>query len=173
VAEPLRTRTSRHLLAQALAYGLFAGVVVYFSAAPVYQHLPPGQALLRLSISHPGQFIGECRKLTSAEISRLPANMRQVEICPRQRSPLRVRVELDGTPLYDEVLQPKGLSRDGTASTYHTFPVAAGSHRIRALVNDTVRIQGFNYEHAASVDLAPGRVLTIDFSTAKGGVLFL
>ncbi len=173
MADPSRIRTGRRLAAQALAYGLFAGGIVYFSASPAYHHLPAGRALLRLSISHAGQLVGECRKPTPEELARLPPNMRQPEICPRQRSPLRVRVELDGAPIYDEVLAPKGFSRDGTASAYRTFPIAAGTHRIRALVRDTVRIQGFNYERAASVDLAPGQALTIDFSVAKGGVLFL
>ena len=165
--------TAGRLAGQVLAYGLFAGGVAYLSASPVYEHLPPGQALLRLSISHPGQLVGECRRLTTQEVARLPPNMRQIEICPRERSPLRVRVELDGAPLYDEVLEPKGLTRDGAASAYRTFPVSAGAHRIRALIRDTVRIQGFNYERAAEVELRPGQVLTIDFSAAKGGVLFL
>jgi len=31
----------------------------------------------------------------------------------------------------------------------------------------------FNYERAAEVRLEPGQLLTIDFSAAKGGVLFL
>jgi hypothetical protein len=173
MAEARNGWTAGRLAGRALAYALFAGGVAYLSASPVYEHLPPGQALVRLSISHPGQLIGECRRLTATELARLPPNMRQAQVCPRERSPLRVRVELDGAPLYDEVLEPKGLTRDGAASAYKTFPVSAGDHRIRVLLRDTTRIQGFNYERAAEVELRPGQVLTIDFNAARGGVLFL
>lgn len=99
--------------------------------------------------------------------------MRQSEVCPRERSPLRVRVEVDDQLLYEETLVPKGINRDGTASIYRTFPITVGAHRIHAMVSDTTRIAGFNYERSTEVNLKPGQALTIDFSAAKGGVLFL
>lgn len=173
MAEAPAARTPLRWAGQALAYGLFVGALAYLSAAPAYRHLPPGQAQIRLSINHAGQIVGECRKLMTSELARLAPNMRQSEICPRERSPLRVRVEIDDRLLYDEVLAPKGLSRDGTASTYRTFPITAGTHRVRALVSDTTRIAGFNYERTAEVRFEPGQALTIDFSAAKGGVLLL
>lgn len=166
-------RSALRLAGQVLAYAAFVGAVAYLSAAPAYEHLPQGQALIRLSISHPGQIVGECRRLTAAELARLAPNMRQSEICPRERSPLHVRVEVDNRPLYDEILAPKGLKRDGTASTYRAFAIAAGAHRVRALVSDSTRIAGFNYEREAELSFEPGQALTIDFNATKGGVLFL
>ena len=158
---------------QLLAFGLFGLGVGYFSAAPSYRHLPPEQALLRLSFTHAGEIVGECRRLTPAELAAKAPNMRRAEECPRERSPVTVRVELDGELLFEEVLAPRGLSRDGGAVVYRRAAVAAGRYKIHAKLNDSVTIRDFNHERVEQVDLKPGQVLTIDFSRERGGLVFL
>lgn len=157
--------------AQAVLYALFAGFVGVFSAWPVYQHLPDGQGLLRLSFKHAGQYVGDCRERSAQELAKLPPQLRAQLDCPRERSPVRVRVELDGEPLYDEVFAPAGLRRDGAASGYRRMPIAAGEHRLRVQFNDDARVEGFTHERDARVQVAPGQVLLIDFIADRGGVL--
>ncbi|HLE66287.1 MAG TPA: hypothetical protein VI730_03985, partial [Burkholderiales bacterium] len=61
--------------------------------------------------------------------------------------------------------------RDGAAAVYHRMTVPAGSHRIVARLRD--RASGdFNYVRAATLDLAPGASLVIDFAAAQGGFTF-
>ena len=156
---------------QAVLYALFAGFVGYFSTAPVYRHLEADQGLLRLSFRHPGQFVADCRARTPEELAKLPPQLRAQQDCPRERSPVRVRVELDGAPLYDERFAPAGLRRDGAASGYRRLPIASGEHRLRVQVNDDQRLEGFTHEREQTVTVHPGQVVLIDFVAERGGVL--
>jgi hypothetical protein len=156
---------------QIVLYALFAAFIGYFSASPRYQHLQPGEALLRLSFSHPGKIKADCRRRTPEELAKLPANMRAPLDCPRERSPVLARVELDGAELVNESFAPSGLSRDGNSSGYRRLPIAAGRHRVRVQFNDDVRASGFNYELDRVVEAAPGQVVLIDLLPARGGVL--
>jgi hypothetical protein len=156
---------------QAALYALFAAAVGYFSTAPRYRHLQPNEALLRLSLNHSGRLVADCRRRTPEELAKLPANMRAPLDCPRERSPVVVRVELDGAELVDETFAPSGLSRDGASTGYRRVPIAAGRHRVRVRFNDDVRVSGFNYKSDRVVDAAPGQVVLIDLLPERGGVV--
>lgn len=157
---------------QAVAYAAFAIVLGYFATSPAYRYLEPDQGLLRLSFKHPGKIKADCKKRTPEELAKLQPQFRTEMDCPRERSPVRVFVELDGVPLYDEVFPPAGLARDGASSGYRRLPIAAGSHTLRVRFNDDVRVQGFNFDRSARVDVKPGQVVLIDFNPDQGGVVF-
>ena len=156
---------------QAVAYAAFAVVIGYFSTSPAYRYLAPDQGLLRLSFKHPGKVKADCRKRTAEELAKLQPQFRTEMDCPRERSPVRVRVELDDRLLYDASFPPAGLSRDGASSGYRRLPIDAGTHKLRVQVNDDVRVQGFNHERSAQVDVRPGQVVLIDFVADQGGVI--
>ena len=155
---------------QAIAYVLFAAVIGYFSVFPTYQHLAPDMALLKVSFSHFGQHKEECRKRTEEELARLPPNMRAPMDCSRERSPVKVRVDMDGQLLYQETLSPGGVSKDGASTVYRRFPVNAGKHALLVQLNDSVRIKGFNYTREQAIDIRPGKVVLVDFDPGKGGI---
>ena len=158
-------------LAQALLYVPFLAIIGYFSTSPAYHHLAPGEALIRLSISHAAQRKVECRERTPEELAKLAPNMRAPLDCPRERSPVTVELELDGQLVVQAVAPPSGLTRDGASTIYRRLPVAAGTHRIVARLRD--RASGdFNYAREVELELRPGRVLVIDFHAAKGGFEF-
>ncbi|MBA3902107.1 MAG: hypothetical protein C0522_00280 [Rhodocyclaceae bacterium] len=161
------------LAGQALLYGLFAVIIGYFSTAPKYEHLPPDHALIKLSFSHHGQPVAECRKRTPEELARLAPNMRAPMECVRERSPVRVQVDLDGEPLFAGIAPPSGLSRDGTSTIYRRFEIPAGEHTLAVKMNDSVRIKDFNFSKAEKVTLKPAQILVIDFDAEKGGVVFI
>ena len=155
---------------QVVLYALFAIFIGYFATQPRYRQLGSDEALLRLSFTHPGQIIANCRERGAEELAKMPANMREAQDCPRERSPVHVRVELDGAPLYDEVFSPAGLRRDGAAAGYRRLAISAGEHRLKVEFNDDARINGFNYEHSQTVHPVPGQVVLIDFSAEHGGI---
>jgi hypothetical protein len=157
--------------AQAALYAGFALAVGVFSAWPPYRQLDAQQALLRLSLLHPGAPVQDCRPRTEEELARLPAHMRTPMDCPRERSPVRVRVALDERVIIDESFPASGLARDGAAAAYRRLAVPAGAHRISVAVNDNVRQPDRFYTRAQSVDLAPGQILLIDFDPRRGGVV--
>ena len=159
-------------LGQAAAYLAFAAAVGWLSARPAYAPIGPDQALVRLSFGHYGARLGECRRRSTEELSRLPPNMRATLECPRERSPIRVHRELDGRRVYEAVLDPSGLSRDGPAHVYEKFVVPAGEHRLRVFLDEDIRRPQGEYTAVARAELAPGEVLVVDFRPVRGGFVF-
>ncbi len=156
---------------QAVLYAAFAAFVGYFATAPVFEHLAPGEALVRLSFSHAAQRNEPCRNRTPEELAKLAPNMRAKEVCPRARSPVTVEIELDGKPLYRIVAPPAGLAADGASTVYRRLTVPAGRHEVRARLSDNAQGE-FNYVAERTIELAAGRVLLIDFNATEGGFVF-
>ena len=158
-------------LAQAALYAAFAAVVGTFSAWPAFRQLQPDQALLRLSLLHPGAFLHDCRTRSAEELAKLPAHMRTAQDCPRERSPVHVRVTLDDTRVIDESFAPSGLARDGAAAAYRRLAIPAGPHRLCVAVNDDARHADVFHTAEQSLQLAPGQLVLIDFDPRRGGVV--
>jgi hypothetical protein len=159
------------LAGQALLYATFAGFIGVFSTWPAYQHLLPGQALLKLSFSHPGERVAECRQRSEEELSKLPPNMRAPLECPRERSPVSVELELDGERIAQRLVRPAGLARDGASTWYERFALPAGAHQLEVTVDDSVRAPGPTWEHEDEIVLAPGRVVVVDVDPEQGGIV--
>lgn len=157
---------------QVLLYGLFALVIGVFSHWPPYRHLEPDQALVKLSFVRVGKPVGDCRVLTAAELAKLPPHMRAPTVCPRERSPLTVQVAIDGAPVLERSAPPAGLNKDGASAVYERIVVPAGERRITVSLSDDARARAAPYRRAATVRLAPGQVLVIDFDAEKGGITF-
>ena len=159
------------IVLQAVAYALFAAFIGYFSSAPAYRHLAPGRAVVKLSLSHAGERKQECRQRTPEELAKLAPNMRAQLDCPRERSDVRVELEMDGAVLARVEAAPSGLRRDLPSTVYRRLEVAAGRHTFRARLADTATGE-FRHHGEATIDLAPGRVLVVDFAPSRGGFLF-
>lgn len=165
-----RTASWLTWVGQALLYGLFALAIGVFANWPVYHPLPAHTALIKISFIHHGQRVAECRAQTAEELAKLPPNMRTPMKCERERSPVVVEVDLDGTSVYRHVATPSGLSRDGPSSVYQRLQVPAGEHRISVRLRDKAGQPGFNYSRDATVTLGPAQVLVIDFDAQKGEI---
>jgi hypothetical protein len=156
---------------QAVLYGLFALVVGYFSTSPPYRLLEDGQGLLRLSLRHPGQLLVECRHRSAEELAKMPPNMRVSADCPRARSPVTVRVELDGKAIIDDSYPPAGLSKDGASAAYSRLPIPAGQHQLHVQINDNQKVQGYTHDRQFALNVKPGQIVLIDFQPELGGVI--
>lgn len=166
-------RLALRYLGQAVVLAIGAAIVAYFSILPSYEAFPPDRAQIKLSFAHVGKPKGECRRLTREELAALPANMRKPTKCPRERLPLRVELEVDGTLLFADTLEPTGVAGDLPARVYEKLAVAPGAHRVVARLRDSAREDGFDYVREAELTLAPREILVIDFMADRGGFLFL
>jgi hypothetical protein len=155
---------------QLLLYGLFALAIGVFSQWPPYRHLGSNEALIKLSFTRVGKPVGDCRTLSADELARLPPNMRAPTVCPRERSPVTVEVDIGGVNVLKRSAPPTGLSKDGAAALYERLVVPAGEQRIAVRLSDDVRARDAAYRREATVTLAPGQVLVIDFDAEKGGI---
>lgn len=160
-------------LGQGILYAALAAVIVVFSRWPVYQNLAADRALIKISISHQGQLLGDCVELTPEELAKLPPNMRAPKSCPRERSPLTIEVDVDGQLAHRQVAQPSGLSNDGAAVVYRRLEVPAGKHHIDVRMKDNARSEGFDYTRTEEVDLAPAEILVVDFDAATRRIILL
>ncbi len=155
---------------QILLYGLFAVGIGVFSHWPAYRHLAPDVALIKLSLVHAGQLVGECRKRTTDELAQMPENMRTPLDCPRERSPLTVELDIDGESVARVHAPPSGLSRDGASSVYQRLTVPAGERLITVRLRDDASRVDFTHTLERRIALAPAQVLVIDFDADKGAI---
>ncbi len=166
-ADPRWWTRTRHLaLGGALALAVVLGVAT-LSAAPSWQGLPEGDALVRLSFTHSG--VRNCRPRTEAELAALPRNMRAPEICDRRRAPVRVEMRVDGALLLAADLAPSGLAGSGPSRIYHGVALPAGPHRIEVGLQDDPAAPGFAHEARFDIAPAPGASVAIDFDAAARG----
>jgi len=159
------------IAAQLALYVPLMALIGTFSSAPKFSPVGANEALLRLSFVHAAQRKEPCRERSADELAKLAPNMRAALDCPRERAPLLVELELDGKLVLRREVPPVGLRGDGNATVYHRLPLAAGRHRIAVRLRDRPG-EGFDYVREETVELAPGRVLLIDFVAARGGFLF-
>lgn len=164
-------KNAARYVVQAIFYVPLMVLIGYFSSAPVFVHLPPDQALLRLSIAHAAERKQACRERTAEELAKLPPNMRAAQDCPRERAPLLLELEVDGELRFRAEARPAGTQRDGLATLYERLAVPAGKHRIVVRMRD--RAEGdFNHVRDETLVLAGGDSVLIDFNASRGGLEF-
>ncbi|MBK8116718.1 MAG: hypothetical protein IPK44_20565 [Candidatus Accumulibacter sp.] len=158
------------IVGQVILYGAFAAFIGYFATSPKYRQVADDIALIKLSISHLGD--RECRKRTPEELAKLPPNMRAPMDCPRERSDIRLEVDLDGQAAFRTTMHPTGLYKEGVSTVYKRFELKAGTYQLAVRMNDNLIKPGFNFVKEAQIKLAPGQVMVIDFNPDRGGLFF-
>ena len=161
-----------HKLVQVLLYGVFCATIAYFSVSPTYRFADPDFAAIKLSFSHAANRVAECIKLTPQEINERARRGERINVCERERLPLTVELDIDGETMLSVIAAPSGLWNDGPASVYERMQVTAGPHRVSVRLRDSARREGWDYEHAESITLRPGRYFTITFRAENGGFEF-
>jgi hypothetical protein len=153
-------------LGQALLFGLFFLPLVYLTSQPVYLRQDPQLATIKVAVRHAGEVVGECVAAGGEAYDKLPVNMRRPEICPRERSPLRLQLRLDEQTLFSVTEPASGLHSDGVSSVYRRFTVPTGRYQLSMLMNDDVAVEGFNWQLEQEIELLPAQVMVVSF---KGG----
>ena len=157
---------------QAATYAGFIIVVGYLSASPAYDYADPGNATIKLSLSHAANRVKPCVRLTPEQIAELAPNMRRPETCERERLPLTVELEIDGETMATIEAAPSGLWNDGPASIYERFEAEPGRHTLTARLRDSNRTEGWDYVHTEDVTLLASRYFTVTFRAETGGFRF-
>ena len=150
-------------LAQAALYALFFVPLVFLTHTPTHRHLEDNFSVLKVSVRHPGKIVGACKPLSSDEYAKLAANMKQLESCPRERSPLQLELRVDGETLYSGTTPASGIHNDGLSSMYRRFTLPSGRYRLQLLMNDDVAVEGNTWELDQEVELLPAQVMVASF----------
>lgn len=165
-------RSAAGLLAQVLLYAAFALLLGYFATKPRYDYADPGFATIKVSLSHAADLVKPCVPLTQEEIAALAANMRRTEACERERLPLVLELDVDGSRVLQVEARPSGLWNDGPGSIYERFEVPPGEHRVAVRLRDSARSEEWDYTLDDVVRLEAGRYFTVTFHAEKGGFVF-
>lgn len=165
-------RSAASILAQAALYGAFAAVIGWFATNPPYRYADAGMASVKVSLSHAANRIEPCIQLTQEQIAELAMNMKQTEVCERERLPLVVEIDIDGETRFSLQAEPTGIWNDGPSSIYERFDVEPGEYRMTARLRDTARTDGWDYIDSVDVVLEPGRYFTVTFKAETGGFNF-
>ena len=88
------------------------------------------ESMVRLAWRTRGTRVEECRRLTGAELERLPVHMRQEEVCEGRTLSYRLVVTLDGRTMVDEEVYPSGARADRPLYVYREFPLRPGWHDV-------------------------------------------
>jgi hypothetical protein len=166
----IENRPLRFLL-QAFNYSLFMGLVWFFSNSPSVSLIGEDEAKITIAFAHAGQLREPCRMLSQEELNKLAPNMRKIDDCPRERSPVIIEAELDGKSVYNASLSPPGLFGDGGVDVFYSAKIPAGEHQLNLKMNDSVRVEGFNHQFARLVTVEPAQILLITFDSKSGFVI--
>jgi hypothetical protein len=158
-------------LLQAFNYSLFMGLVWFFSNSPSVSLIGEDEAKITIAFAHAGQLREPCRMLSQEELNKLAPNMRKLDDCPRERSPVVIEAELDGVSIYSASLPPPGLFGDGGVDVFYSAKIPAGEHHLDMKMNDSVRIDGFNHQFTRLVTVEPAQILLIAFDSKNGFVV--
>ena len=88
------------------------------------------EAVVRLAWRTRATQVEECRRLTGAELERLPIHMRQEQVCQGRTLPYRLVVVLDGHTVVDQAVYPSGARADRPLYVYHELQVRPGWHDV-------------------------------------------
>jgi hypothetical protein len=99
----MTNRPLRFLL-QAINYTAFMALIWYFATAPAVRLIGADEGMITIAFAHAGQLREPCRMLSQDELNKLPPNMRKLDDCPRERSPVTIEATLDGKLIFGKSL---------------------------------------------------------------------
>lgn len=157
--------------------GRFAVLALVFAGAaalsdwPRHRALPEDTGVLTLSFTHGADRKDTCRRLSAEEIAKLPPNMRRPELCPRERPPIAVILELDGRTAFAAEVPPSGIAGDGPSRVHQRFVVPAGNHHLALRLRDRPG-EEFGWTAERTLEIGPAANRVIDFRPEAGGFVF-
>ena len=156
---------------QAVNYTIFMALIWYFATSPSVRVIEEDQAMVTVAFAHAGETREACRTLSQEELMKLPPNMRKLDDCPRERSPIIIEATLDGKVIYSKTYLPPGIFNDGSVNLYYNSKVPAGTHKFEIKMDDSVRKEGFDYKFEQDVTIAPQQILLVEFTPLTGFVI--
>lgn len=156
---------------QAVNYTVFMALIWYFATSPSVRVIGEDEAMITVAFAHAGDTREECRKLSQEELMKLPPNMRKLDDCPRERSPIIIEAMLDGKIIFSETRLPPGIYNDGSINIYYNSKVPAGNHSFEIKMDDSVRKEGFDHHLEQDIKIEPQQILLVEFEPLKGFVV--
>lgn len=166
--QPSKKRVAQ--LAAAASLAIVLSAVVFLGSDLPYASGQSVQPELVVSFNHKGALV-EPRKLTAEELAKRLPHMRAQTSVTRQRSPIRVRVAIDGQTLFDQSFTAKGISKDGPSIGTFRSRVTPGAHRISVDIADGARGEDWTHQWAETAEFKNSELRVVLFNTNTGFIL--
>lgn len=96
-----------------------------------YAHDAAAGSELRLAWRARSARVEACRRRTAEELARLPAHMRQEEVCERGVAPYRLEVALGDSTVVNRLIIAAGARADRPLYVFETLALPAGTYTLR------------------------------------------
>ncbi len=133
------------------------------SDAPFRNPAPAGPEFVFTFRAHGEWLSGDAAVQSDPALEKRPVHMRNAQPARRTRSPVIVRVDVDGLA-QEHIYRPKGFKSDGASVGELRVPLAPGRHHISVSVASRRDPDAPRQTWSAEVDARPGRlaVLSLD-----------
>ena len=139
---PTMLKPAAAIAGQVVLYGAFAAFIGYFATDPKFRQIPDDVAVIKVSFSHLGD--RECRKRTRKNSPSCHRTCARPMDCPRERSDIKVEIDIDDKNVITHTLHPTGLW-GWHLDDVPTPRIKAGHHKIAARMRDNVKQEGWKY----------------------------
>ncbi len=133
----------------------------YLTAAPAYEVLAKDQTELKFVVRHSGQRLGICQVSGAVELAKLAPNMRQLEVCPSEKSPMEVELRLNDQVRFSGQIIPSGIHNDGVIALYRRFAVDVGPIDVRLRLKNDVREDAFSHDFHQTINAGPDSIVVL------------
>jgi N-methylhydantoinase B/oxoprolinase/acetone carboxylase alpha subunit len=145
---------------------LVLAALLVFAFAGFRQTTPeyPADAALRVAFVR----FGEIEVTQEDEIAgEFAPGVDQGNVLGVERSPVELRVVVDGRLVHEAAYEPAGLRGGGRSSGVETFWLGSGRYDVEIWMRDDGT--SWKLEHSGTLVIGPGQVLTLYWSEGGGG----
>jgi coenzyme F420-reducing hydrogenase delta subunit/Pyruvate/2-oxoacid:ferredoxin oxidoreductase delta subunit len=123
---------------------------------------------LVISLKHPGAVSANCRDFTEEELAAIPIHMRNSRVCDRKRSPVRLRVAIDGVTALQTNVSPSGIWNDGNSVTIERIPVDPGDHLVSLAIGETADVDEWSFDAEETISFTGDARRVVVFDRVAG-----
>jgi coenzyme F420-reducing hydrogenase delta subunit/ferredoxin len=123
---------------------------------------------LVISLKHPGAVSEDCRDLTEDELAATPIHMRKARVCKRTRSPVRLRVSIDGITALQASISPSGIWNDGNSVAVERIPVEPGDHLVSLAIGETADGDEWSFDNERAITFTDEARRVVVFDRVTG-----
>lgn len=156
-------------------YKYFAGAfltlalcsTIYFLSNAPYSVPVQRNSELVVSFTLPGRLVDGAVKDKSSQEELLSHMQAQNAPAKRERSDVRLRIDVDGEKILEQKYEPSGLYNDGKSSSVEYIPLKAGEHTVKVYLGDTAG-EEWLYTDQRNMIIKDHRRTVIKFNRADG-----
>lgn len=142
-------------------------LIIYFLSDSRYYSFSQPESEFVVSFKHPGNESVNCLELSKEELEKLPIHMRKITNCERKRSPVRMKIILDGKEFLNKSYKPKGVWEDGNSIAIETIPLKSGLHDLSVEISGSPD-GGWEFKESKKIEFVAGEKKVLLFNKLNG-----